>query len=214
MNSFDACRMFLALNNHFFQNSYDYFKYKGNVPLKRNTYDDKRQDERHRYDRLAHKFQCKEELENFIVANLIELDKRAWIGLLFGGEADNIYLKWCGRVQALQYNLVNEVKLLLENCSFNNLFKCSEHEHPEILKAYMRRDLSLESFVVLDVCLDFIPKLDKKLGDDRNWMIAKHKAMKYRPFIERLNIDVGDLSKAIQVAVKEMEVTDCHGDKK
>ena len=208
MTGFDACRMFQALNNHFFQNNYDYFKYKGTVPLKQETYDAKRQDERHRYDRLAKKFPTKEDLENFIVSNLIESKKRTWVGNLFGGDADDVYLRWQGRTQALQYNLTNEIQRLLEDQdSFNNVFKCNEHEHPEILKAHMRGDLSLETFVVLDICLNFVPNLNKKLGDDRSWMIVRNKSIKYRPFIERLNINVGSLSKAIQLAAKEMGVT-------
>ncbi len=208
MTGFDVCKMFQALNNHFFQNNYDYFKYKGTVPLKQETYDAKRQDEKHRYDRLAKKFSTKEDLENFIVANLIESKKRTWVGNLFGGDADDVYLRWQGRTQAIQYNLTNEIQKVLEDQeSFNSLFKCNEHEHPEILKAHMRGDLSLETFVVLDVCLDFVPKLNEKLGDDRSWMVVKNKSIKYRPFIERLNINVGSLSKAIQLAAKEMGVT-------
>lgn len=207
MTGFEAYKLFLALNNHFFQNNYDYFKYKGSVPVKQETYDQKRQDERHRYDRLAHKYGTKEEIENFIVSNLLEAKKRAWVGTLFGGDADDVYLRWQGRVQALEYNITNEIRHLLEEeTNFNNLFKCNEHEHPKILKAYLRNDISLESFVILDMCLNFTPKLNEKLGDDRNWMLVKNKTIKYRPFLERLNIDVRSLSKAIQLAAKEMGV--------
>jgi hypothetical protein len=208
MTGFEAYKLFMALNNHFFSNGYNYFTYNGAVNVKPETYDAKRSDERNRYDRLARKYPDKEELENFIVANLLEQKKRAWIGVL-GGEAPEIYIRWRGRVESLQYNLINELKLLLEdNTSFTDLFyKCSEHEHPEILKAHMRGDMSLETFVVLDICLDFIPKIDKKLGDDRSWMLVRNKSIKYRPFIERLNINVGSMSKAIQLALNEMGVT-------
>jgi T4 gene Gp59 loader of gp41 DNA helicase/T4 gene Gp59 loader of gp41 DNA helicase C-term len=208
MTGFEAYKLFMGLNNHFFSANYDYFKYGGKVNVKVETYNAKRSDEKNRYDRLAKKFATKEELENFIVANLLEAKKRAWVGSLFGGDADNVYLHWQGRVQSLAYNITNEIKLLLEDQeSFNNLFKCVDHEHPEILKAHMRGDVSLETFVVLDICLNFIPKLDEKLGDDRNWMLVKNKSRKYRPFIERLNIDVGNLSKVIKRAVCDMGVT-------
>ena len=201
MTSFEVYKLFLSLNNHFFQNNYDYFKYKGAVPVKPETFNNKRQDEKYRYERLIHKFSTKEELENFIIANLLEAKKRVWVGALFGGDADDIYLRWQGRVQALEYNVVNEVRSLVENQKFNDLFKCIEHEHPEILKALMRGDLSLESFVILDMCINFIPKMSENLGDDRNWMIVKNKALKYRPFLERLNINAGSMSKAIQRAI-------------
>jgi hypothetical protein len=207
MTGLEAYKLFTALNNHFTQNRYDYFKYNGQINIKSETFEKHRN--RGRYESLAHKLtnltSSKEERENFIVANLIEAKGRAWIGTLAMGDADDIYLRWQGRVQALAYNISNEIKLLLENqTSFNDLFKCVEHEHPEILKAYLRGDISLESFVVLDICLDFIPRMSEKLGDDRNWMLAKMKTIKYRPFVKRLNIDVAGLSKTIQQAVREM----------
>ena len=208
MNSFETYKLFLALNNHFFQVNYDYFKYSGGVPVKPETFEKKRQDEKYRYERIGKKFQEKEDLENFFVANLLEAKKRMWVGALFGGDADEIYLQWQGRTQAIQYNLISELKRVIQdNDGFNCLFKSEDGQHPELLKAYMRGTMSLETFVVLDMCLDFIPNLDHKLGDDRNWMLVKNKALKYRPFLERLNINIGNIRKAVLKTVKELGVT-------
>ena len=207
MNGFDTCRLFLALNNHFFQANYDYFRYEGAVPLKLETYEKKRQDEIRRYERLGRKFQDKEELENFIVANLLESKKRMWVGGLFGGESDEVYLRWQGRTQSLQYNLTSELRHIIEdNDGFNIVFKCEAHEHPEILKSHMRGDLSLESFVLLDMCLGFISRLELKLNDDRNWMIVREKAIKYRPFLERLNINIPSLVKVVFKVIEDTGV--------
>jgi hypothetical protein len=210
MTGYDACKMFQALKFHFFKPSYDYIKYSGGVSLKVETYNAKRSDEKNRYDRLVKKFPVKEDLENYIVANILERAEKAswWIGNLAGEEAQDCYRRWQGRVEAIQYNLINELKRLLErHDSFNALFVCDENTHPEILKAHIRGEVSLETFVVLDICLNFIPRIDQKLGDDRNWMQVKGKAIKYKPFLERLNIDVGKLSRAIQCAANEMGVT-------
>ena len=208
MNSFETYKLFLALNNHFFQVNYDYFKYSGGVPVKAETFEKKRQDEKYRYERLGKKYQEKEDLENFFVANLLEAKKRMWVGALFGGDADEIYVKWQGRTQSYQYSVLSELKKMIhDHDGFNCLFKNEEGQHPEILKSYMRGDLSLESFVILDMCLGFIPNLDTRLGDDRNWMLVKNKALKYRPFLERLNINISKLRKEILTAVKESGVT-------
>lgn len=207
MTGYDVCKMFMALNNHFFGANYDYFHYKGEVSLKPETYDAKRQDEKHRYDRLAKKFHTKEELENFIVSNLIEAKKRMWVGLLFGGEADEVYVRWQGRTQSLRYGLISEIKkVMLDKESFNGLFKSEPGTHPDILKSYMRGDISLESFAILSMCVDFVSVLDKQLGDDRNWLIVKHKLLRYRPFIERLNISVSSFSKSLKTTIEEMGV--------
>lgn len=208
MTGFDVCKLFQALNNHFFQPNYDFFKYHGGVPLKFDTYDAKRQDEKHRYDRLGKKYHTTEDLENFMVANLLESKKRLWVGTLFGGEADNVYVRWQGRTQAIQYNLTSEVRRLVDRLnSFNSIFKVGDNEHPEILKAYLRGDISLESFVLLDLCIPFIDNIDLKLNDDRNWSIVKHKAVKYRPFLERLNSNIPALRKAVLESIKGMGVT-------
>jgi hypothetical protein len=180
--------------------SYDYFKYGGNVTIKPETFENHKN--RFRYEALAKKLtgKTKEDQENFVVANLIEIKGKAWIGSL-AGDADEIYLRWRGRVESLQYNLTNEIKLLLEDHSFNELFKCGEHDHPEILKAYMRGDVSLETFVALDMCVNFVPKMSENLGDDRNWLLVKNKAFKYKPFIQRLGIDTTKLSKIIMEVI-------------
>jgi len=210
MTGFETCKMFQALKFHFFKPTFDYIKYKGSVSMKIETYEAKRSDERNRFDRLARKFSSQEDLENYMVANIIERADKVnwWVGNLAGEEAQDCYIRWQGRTQAIQYNLINELKLLLEGKeSFNALFKCDKNTHPEILKAHIRGDVSLETFVVLDICLNFIPQVSQKLGDDRNWMNVSNKAIKYKPFLERLNINVGNLSKAIQRAVNEMGVT-------
>jgi hypothetical protein len=208
MTGFETYKLYLALNNHFFQINYDYFRYAGGVPLKVETYENKRPDEKHRYDRLGKKFHTLEELENFLVANLIESKKRLWVGALFGGDSDSVYNKWIGRTQSINYTLVSELKRLLdETDNFNKLFECTDNQHPEILKAQMRGDLTMESFVFLDLCIHFIDGIDKKIADDRNWMSVRHRAIKYRPFLQRLNIDVPALRKAIQTAVQDMGVT-------
>ena len=207
MTSFDCYRLFLALNNHFFQNNYDYFKYKGSVPVKQETFDNKRADEKHRYERLSKKFQTVEELENFFVANLLVAKKRMWVGVLFGGESDDVYIRWLGRTQSLQYNLVNELKRVAEiHDGFNVLFKSDNSQHPFILKAHMRGDISLESFVLLDLCIGFIAPLENELGDDRNWLIVRNKAIKYRPFLQRLNMDIDSLRTALRQAIEILGV--------
>ncbi len=208
MNGYETCRLFQALNNHFFQPNYDYFLYHGGVPLKAATYEKKRPDEKHRYDRLGRKFQTKEELENFLVATIISSSRRLWIGHYFGGEADETYLRWQGRTQSLQYSMLSEVKRIVDRLnSFNALFTVGANEHPEILKSHIRGDISLESFVLLDMVTGFIAKVDAKIQDDRNWSIVKIKAEKYRPFIERMNIDVPAYRKALLESIQRLGIS-------
>lgn len=207
MTGYDVCRLFTALNNHFFQPNYDYFLYHGGVPLKMETYEKKRPDEKHRYDRLGRKFSTKEELENFLVATIIGANRRLWIGHYFGGEADETYLQWQGRTQSLQYGMISQVKNVVNRIdSFNGMFVVKANEHPEILKAHIRGDITLESFVLLDMITGFIAKVDSKIDDDRNWTIVRIKAEKYKPFIERMDIDVPAYRKALLESITRLGI--------
>jgi len=207
MNSLEAYQLFLGIRNHFFVASYDYFKY-GPVPCKAETFEKKHFVEKHRYERLAKKFSTKEELENFLVANFVSSNKKVWIGDLFGGTADEKYKTWMGRTQSAQYNTISQIKRLVEETGdFNSLFVTpGPGQHPEIIKAHLREDISIETFVLLEMCCHFFKKLDKDLDDDRTWFMLKNKSNKYTPFVKRLNTDVQKLAISIRVAVEELGV--------
>jgi hypothetical protein len=210
MNSLETYRLFLGINNHFFKPSYDYFKY-GPVPVKPETFEDKPHAEKFRYERLSQKFSEKEDLENFMVSNAIDCKKKMWVGDLFGGEADRKYTEWRGRTNPAQaqYNAVSQIKRLVEQQDgFNKLFVTpGSGQHPEILKAHLRGDLTIETFVLLDMCVNFFPRLDKDLGEDRTWFVLKNKSVKYRPFLNRLNIPTTKLCQNILNAVQELGVS-------
>ena len=63
---FDAYCLYLAINNHFHTESYDYFKYNGKVPVKLPAFL-KRNDKYH-FAKLAREH--RDELRDFLVANL------------------------------------------------------------------------------------------------------------------------------------------------
>ena len=210
MNSHETYRLFLGINNHFFKSSYDYFRY-GPVPCKPQTFEDKPHAEKFRYERLSKKFAEKEELENYLVANMIDQKKKVWVGDLFGGDADKKYFEWQGRTNPAQaqYNAVSQIKRLVEDHNgFNVLFAAPvPGQHCEIIKSHLRGDVSIETFVLLDMCINFFSRLDKDLTDDRMWGILRNKANKYRPFIKRLNIETQKLQQSILAAVQELGVS-------
>jgi len=204
VNSFETYKLFLGLNNHFFIPSYDYFKY-GPPPVKPDTFRSKPEVEQYRFERLGKKFSTKIELENFITASLIESPKKMWIGQFSGGDADENYLKWQGRTQALRYNLTTEIKRLAEeNDGFNCLFAADLGQHPDIVKARLRKDISLESFSLLDMCVMFSPRLSKNLEKDRTWMILRNLSDKYQPVLSRLGFSLKDMRKGLLEAIQSV----------
>ena len=80
---------------------------------------------------------------------------------------------------------MNKILNLLDEkgVEFNHLFECENGEHPIIFKALVSEEISLESFLLLDKCINFVEVLNKKL-DDFIWMEYHNKIMKYSDFIE------------------------------
>lgn len=207
MTGYEAYKLFSALSRHF-EGKYDYFKYGDNISLKPETYEKKPSNIINRSEHLARKHPYKAELEEFILATMVSsMNKKPWIGDMLGPEAQQRYVEWQGRTQSLNYNFISEMKSLIRRLdSFNGLFQVRPNEHPEILLAYLRKEVSLESLVLLDIATNFISALDAKL-DDHIWRESKMKVQRYRPFIERLGINVKELQKALMQAIRDIGVT-------
>ncbi len=190
MTDFEVYQLFSSLNNHFFVESYDYFRYAGQVSTKPETYNKKKQGEKYHYQKLAKKY-TKDQLENLIVSNLITTDKRLWIGSL----SDKLYEEWLKRTESIQYNFLSELSELIHTHNFNDLFKCENNQHPIILKEYLKGTLSIETFILMNLCVGFFKVFVEKLADDPIWLSVYRKCLKYQPFIQKLNTDVSKLKK-------------------
>lgn len=208
MTGYEAYKLFSALSRHF-EGKYDYFKYGTNISLNPETYEKKPSNIVNRSEHLARKHPYPDELEEFILATMVTpMSKRPWIGDMLGNEAQERYVAWQGRTQSLNYNFVGEMKSLLRRTdSLEALFSVRPNEHPEILLALLRKDISLESFVLLDMATDFITRLDRKsaLSEDRIWRESKLKVQKYRPFLER-RITVKELRAALLQAIRDLGI--------
>jgi len=206
MTGFEAYKLFQSLNNHFFS-EYDYIKYSGGLSIKPETYEKKSQSEKYRYERLGRKFGSKEDLENFIVSNLVVTKKRLWIGALAGNEPEENHRQWQQRIESLQYTFASEMKAVIDKMgSFNAIFKAEEGQHPELLKSLIRSEISMETFLLLDMCVSFISRFSEKLKEDRNWLNIRFKALKYKPFLERLEINTEKLKDTLATIFDDLGI--------
>ena len=57
------------------------------------------------------------------------------------------------------------------NVSFHSFFTSTDGDHPEILKWFLRKEVSVETVLILDSLLSFMKRLDKELEDDIVWKI-------------------------------------------
>ena len=105
---------------------------------------------------------------------------------------DDYYDEYRIKMESFTLHLQRNMKVVVEymkeyDLKFNELFECDGINHPPILKLLLGEDISLETFTVLDIILDFTKIVDKKLIDPI-WRDQKTLCYNYKPFLE-VNVD-------------------------
>ena len=86
----------------------------------------------------------------------------------------------------MTYNFKQELNTIAETLeargyAFNDLFTCNGG-HPPLLRLYIRKQISLETLIILDMVLKFMLPWDKQM-DDPLWSALSLKIKKYKPFL-------------------------------
>lgn len=175
MSAFECYKEYMALKNHFTQKSYDYFKYNGKTRVNFDSFENRK-------DKLFFQKVAKHpDAKNYILANLVENEK-TWIkDIAYSQEAEKIYQNWSRRIQSLTYNFQSEISKL--NDDFNSNFKISDGSHPYVLKLYLRKEICLETLIILVDTVSCGSYWNKKLEYDPVWEETSNKIIKYRPFL-------------------------------
>ena len=175
LNGHETYCLYLALKNHFTKDNYDFFKYggKGRNVSKESFLSRK---DRFQFEKLARR--C-EDVKTHMVANFMA-DNRTWIGEMLDDDAFDATKRHVKRIQSMSYNFKNE----LENIdNIKELFTMTDTGYPKFMVEYNFGNISMESIVILDAFIGFIPKFDAKLGDDYLWTKFSFKARKFAPFL-------------------------------
>jgi len=112
-------------------------------------------------------------------------------------EGEGRYTSWKKRTQSLSYLFKEEAEKVFSNNNFDSIFSIDESTHPQILKEYLKDNISIETFVILDRILGFRKDWDEKLSDPV-WETVSMRMKKYSPF---LNIDVSRYKKILKKVV-------------
>jgi hypothetical protein len=171
MTPFETYQKFLALKMHF-TSDYDIIKYNGKVKANYDSFE-KRKDKYFFY-----KLSKMKEPESFILSNMIENDI-SWIGDLFDPEKEEVYKNWNKRQQSLSYIFSNDIKKLLP--SFNENFIIKDGQHPPLLKLYRRKEVCIETLILLDEILNYFPYWNKNIQDTVIWPNIYKRLVKYKP---------------------------------
>jgi hypothetical protein len=183
MTPIEVYKTYLAFKNHFTKPNYDYFQYCGKSRASLGSFN-KRKD-RYFFERMSRQ-KSNDEILRYFLANFVECEdpSRLWIGEIIQSGEKN-YANWLKRSQSLYYLFKTESQVFFHKKTFDSLFEINGSSHPEILKKYLQKVISMETFVIMDMILNFTKKFDKNLLDPV-WESVSLKIKKYKPF---LNID-------------------------
>ena len=189
--TFRAWKTYHGMYLHF-TGSYDYFKYFGNAPwgtiASMEKYFAKFEHrtgfswQRGFFASLGKKMTKEHDLIYYYLSQLTR-------GKNYPSEfLDDYYDEYRIKMESFSLHFQRNVKVIVEylneyDLQFNDLFECDGINHPPILKLLLGEDISLETFTVMDVCLDFTKQVDKKLIDPI-WRDQKTLCYNYKPFLE------------------------------
>ncbi len=194
---FEVYQKYLSLKQHFNRKEYDYFKFKGRVRASESSFE-KRKD-KHHFIRLS-KIYKDYDLTRFLVSNFVKT-KDMWVGNVTSPEGRSNYIAWKARIQSLPYVFENEIDSLFEeNEKFNIIFDVEDGQHPPVLRRVFGEDVSLETFIILDSILHFIPDFNEKIQESVIWPGLYSMCTKYAPFL------VVNKQKYVDILKKQVEL--------
>ena len=174
---YDAYTLYLGIKLHFVSKDYNFIKYTGKVKADINSFL-KRKDKYH-FGKLYKTY--KQDLQDFYIANLSVRDQ--WAGDLLTEEADRVYRDWKKRNQKLSYMFETEVSDQLRKFKIDTLLKVMNGQHPRLLKAYMSKQVSLETICIMDEIIGFTKDWDRLISENVVYPDISIKINKYKSFV-------------------------------
>lgn len=175
MTPYESYQLFLAIKMHFTQPSYDFFKYNGKVRT------DHRAFERRRDKYQFYKLSKHRDPHGYLIANFSAGHGGKWVGDLLGDDSERVYDEWLARQQSLSYRFKSDICQF--EVDFREVFRVNNGQHPPLLVAFKRGDISVETLAILNNLLTFFPIWDKKIEDTILWPSIRDRCTKYAPFI-------------------------------
>jgi hypothetical protein len=203
MTGFDVYKLYLSVKLHFTSDNYNFFQYNGKSRASLSSYE--KRNDKYFFDKLANKYNYDALVEYFVSQFTTQDDM--WVGEIVKGRGEKNYYNWRKKKQSLKYHFSEEIDQLLDKIqepyskNFDTLFECKRGTHPQILKVYLKKEISLETLVILNKILNFVPHLDKCLTDPI-WITARNKVKNYSPFLE---IDSSEYKSIIKEKVVQCQ---------
>ena len=180
MTGYEAFSLYNSLKLHFSSGSYDYFKYNGKSNISIEAFEN-RKDKYHFY-KLSRQNE-KEDYIEFLVSNFI-IKENLWAGDLLQEEAVIAYKQRMATIQSLGYKFQNDCQKLKDSVSSPNELLITDGDYPKLLIMTLQKDIHLETLVIMNSIMNFLPMWDKKITDTIRYPEFSRKVKKYTPFLQ------------------------------
>ena len=153
MRGYDLYCMYQAIKLHFSTEGYHFFQYDGKTRVSIEAFEKRR--DKFLFHRLARKYRD-DEMVSFLVANFVHSDSN-WTKSLLEEEAESTYTEWKRITDSMtKVYLVDLEKVCPDPKEFNNLFKVEDGQFPKLLVAFLQKDVTIETLVILNNIINFI----------------------------------------------------------
>lgn len=177
MDAFEAYKHYLALKSHFTTKQYDFFKYNGVIKARKDKFETRND----KY--FFHKLSKHKDITNFLVALFVYGKQDLWIGdIVRNEESDKLYREWLRVKESLTYVFTNDLEKF--NDDLISSFVVEGGQHPDALKLLLRKEIHIETFIILNDILKFAPQWNRLLKDTIVWPEVRQRCKKYQPFIQ------------------------------
>lgn len=192
MTPFEAYKKYVAIKLHFTSDTYDYFRFNGEVRANIQSFE--KRNDRYFFHRLANLYDDKQ-LTDYLVANFLR-NSNNWVGDLLEEHSDLVYRKWLKIQQSLDYMFKNDIQELQNEIDcrfcvthFNDYFKCIRGDHPYLLWHLLHKTINVETFIIMNKILNFFPQFDKDIKEQIVWKEIRKRCLKYEPFMGEIDVD-------------------------
>lgn len=183
IDGYEAFGLYESLKLHFTKDSYDFHKYNGKSNISVTSFEN-RKDKYHFY-KLSRKFNKREDLIEFLVANFVERDG-LWVGDLLTEDAEVNYRRRQKILQSLSYEFTGDLAKLFNGVDDpNEVIKVVDGDYPILLTYTLQKETKIETLCILNSILGFLPMWDKKITDTIRWPDLRRKIVKYTAFLPK-----------------------------
>jgi hypothetical protein len=177
IDPFESYKLYNALKLHF-ETDYDALKYNFKTNVSAQSFF-KRKD-KYFFAKIAKHYE--KDLKGYYVSNFKH--GVSYVGEMVNEVGERNYRDHRKTLESISRVFQNDInKLSEQKMEFDDLFKSEDGQHPLIIQLWMQEEITLETIVILNSLIGFIPRESKKISDTLIWPDIKRKIEKYTPFV-------------------------------